>query len=446
MDGGCRRNRARRSEYSATSVTPPGAVPVALTFSDGSWNIDPEARYQTQSLLDAAWPDSTSPYVFTLTPAGGGAGHHRISLFSTARTTRPPCISVNFGVAQAIDPGSDFTLNWDAFASATADDFIILHVASEAGTVVETPPIGVSGYLDGTVTSYIIPAGTLTSGTRYRCELGFYKTSNVNSTEVPNAIGRAFHTTSTEFDLHATPVITQQPLNHTMHPGQRLLLTVSAVGTGDLTYQWKKGGTTLPGETDPVLSLASVATEDAGAYEVDVTDSTGTVTSSVANLNINPAASSRITNLSNRSLVLTGTSIMIPGFAISGPGTKRILLRAVGPTLTDYGVTGFLEDPQISLVGSSVANPINDNWNDAVDVPAIQQASQLVSAFDLPDGSKDAVLLVDLPQGQYSLQISGVADATGVALAEVYDADDASNQATLVNISNRGYVGVGGDI
>ena len=137
---------------------------------------------------------------------------------------------------------------------------------------------------------------------------------------------------------------------------------------------------------------------------------------------------------------------MIPGFAISGPGTKRILLRAVGPTLTDYGVTGFLEDPQISLVGSSVANPINDNWNDAVDAPAIQQASQLVSAFDLPDGSKDAVLLVDLPQGQYSLQISGVADATGVALAEVYDADDASDRATLVNISNRGYVGVGGDI
>src|SRR5207249_934415 len=84
----------------------------------------------------------------------------------------------------------------------------------------------------------------------------------------------------------AGPSITAHPRSATVFAGGRMAFAVAATGTGTLTYQWKKAGAELPGETGARLDLASVQPTDTGAYSVVVTDSSGSVTSAVATLTV----------------------------------------------------------------------------------------------------------------------------------------------------------------
>lgn len=154
----------------------------------------------------------------------------------------------------------------------------------------------------------------------------------------------------------------------------------------------------------------------------------------------------RIENLSTRGWVGTDATQMIAGFVIHGSTPKQVLIRAVGPTLSGYGVQGALTDPQIKLFDSaSVQLGGNNDWGTNANLTAIAAASTAVSAFALPAGSKDAVLLTTLAPGSYTIQISGVNNTTGVALAEVYDCE-APGGTRLVNISSRGFIGTGDNV
>ena len=158
----------------------------------------------------------------------------------------------------------------------------------------------------------------------------------------------------------------------------------------------------------------------------------------------------RLANISNRGPVGTGANIMIPGFAIAGTTPKTLLIRGVGPTLGGFGVAGTIADPAIGLFPSGEFTSLqsNDNWEDAPDVETLKTAFGLVGAFDLTEGSGDAAMLVmDLAPGGYTVQVSGVNDGTGVALAEVYDLGALLDGPTeVVNISNRGFVGVNAEV
>ncbi|MEZ5278471.1 MAG: carboxypeptidase regulatory-like domain-containing protein [Opitutaceae bacterium] len=159
------------------------------------------------------------------------------------------------------------------------------------------------------------------------------------------------------------------------------------------------------------------------------------------------AGVSFLVNIANRGGVGTGPNIMIPGFVINGTGTKKVLVRAVGPELETYSVTGFLEDPELRVVSGGTVVAANDDWSDAANAAEIATVANQVGAFPLKDGSKDAAALLDLVPGSYTVKASGVGQTTGVALVEVYDVDDSANPgAKLVNISNRGEVGVGAAI
>jgi hypothetical protein len=127
-------------------------------------------------------------------------------------------------------------------------------------------------------------------------------------------------------------------------------------------------------------------------------------------------AGAKLANVSARSEVGTGNNILIAGFSISGTGSKTLLIRAVGPALSGFGVTGALTDPKLELFGPNGKIQENDNW----DVQARSMFTR-TGAFDLPTASRDAVLVVTLPPGPYTAQVSGVGSATGVALVEVYD-------------------------
>lgn len=128
-------------------------------------------------------------------------------------------------------------------------------------------------------------------------------------------------------------------------------------------------------------------------------------------------SSPRLVNLSARTQVGTGANILIAGFTLGGATSKTVLIRAVGPGLAPFGVTGLLVDPKLDLYASSVLIATNDNWDGAATLGA---AFAKVGAFALPATSRDAALLVTLAPGSYTAQVSGIANTTGIALVEVY--------------------------
>lgn len=128
----------------------------------------------------------------------------------------------------------------------------------------------------------------------------------------------------------------------------------------------------------------------------------------------------QLSNASTRAWVGTNDSILITGFVLSGTDSRQVLLRAVGPTLADFGVSGVLADPSASLYSGNTLLQTNDNWSSATNSAAITAAASTAGAFALPSGSTDSALLVDLAPGAYTLQVSGVAATTGTALVEVY--------------------------
>jgi hypothetical protein len=155
--------------------------------------------------------------------------------------------------------------------------------------------------------------------------------------------------------------------------------------------------------------------------------------------------SSRLINISTRAQVGTGGNILIPGFVIGGSGMETLLIRADGPSLTAFGVSGVLAQPSLSVTNSAgtvVAS--NTGWGSNTNSSLIASTAVAVGAFALASGSADCALIVSLPPGAYTVQVSGAGNTTGVALAEVYEVS--SNGTRLINISTRAPVGTGSNI
>lgn len=131
----------------------------------------------------------------------------------------------------------------------------------------------------------------------------------------------------------------------------------------------------------------------------------------------------RLINVSAITQVGTGGDILITGFAIIGVTPKTVLVRGVGPTLAQFGVVGALEDPKLELFqsGAAAATATNDNWSSAANAAQVRTAALSVGAFALGADSRDAALLITLAPGAYTAQVSGVSEATGIALVEVYE-------------------------
>jgi hypothetical protein len=154
-----------------------------------------------------------------------------------------------------------------------------------------------------------------------------------------------------------------------------------------------------------------------GGYTVQTSGPTaGTVL--VEAYDAGPVSQARLINVSARNRAGTGADTLIAGFTIAGTGTMRVLLRAVGPTLSAFNVTEPLADPKLELFDANSAKiDENDNW-----AAALSSTFAAVGAFTLPTGSKDAALLTTLTAGRsYTVQVTGATGGTGEALVEIYE-------------------------
>lgn len=137
-----------------------------------------------------------------------------------------------------------------------------------------------------------------------------------------------------------------------------------------------------------------------------------------------PAAASHngnLINLSTRSYVGTGEAALLSGFVIGGTEPATLLVRAVGPALAGFGVTGALPNPILQIVNSAGAViHSSDSRELAANAADSAIAAAKVGAFALPVGGADAVLLVTLPAGGYTAIVRGANNTTGIALLEVY--------------------------
>lgn len=140
---------------------------------------------------------------------------------------------------------------------------------------------------------------------------------------------------------------------------------------------------------------------------------------------VEPTGEGKLSNISTRGFAGTGDQVMTGGFVIVDD-QRRVMIRGVGPTLGGFGVAGTLADPILTLRKGGEAATLysNDNWSDAANKDEITAVAARLGAFALEVGSKDAVILESLPKGSYTVQVSGAAAGTGVALIEVYRLDN----------------------
>jgi len=131
---------------------------------------------------------------------------------------------------------------------------------------------------------------------------------------------------------------------------------------------------------------------------------------------------------------------MIAGFIITGSASKDIVIRGLGPSLTNSGMSGgLLLDPIIELRNSSgVLLQQNNNWKD-------DQRSQIEGGPFQPSDDRESVILRTLPPGAYTAILKGVGNTTGVGTIELYDTNPAA-AAQLANISTRGFVQTGQNV
>ncbi len=260
-----------------------------------------------------------------------------------------------------------------------------------------------------------------------------------------NSVGAASSTAATlsVTTPTAAPVFTTQPSSLVVSLNSTAFLRSEASGAA--SYQWRKDGVNLPGETAGTLVISRTALAQAGTYTVVATNSLGSTTSTpvIVAVDINPNFG-RLINLSILTAISADDPLFKLGTVLGGSGTsgtKPIVVRTVGPSLTSFGVSGAISDPKLNIVAGTASGApsvsSNDNWaGDATLLTAMAQ----VGAFPFTNNfTRDAAVAPSLAAGSYVVEVSGVAGATGTVLAELYDATRSSafsaTTPRLINVS-----------
>ena len=241
------------------------------------------------------------------------------------------------------------------------------------------------------------------------------------------------------------PVFNTQPRSIRTQVGATVTLAADVSAFPKPTYTWYFRGGEFCNTDGPSLTLTNLTAAYAGDYVCVASNSEGITRSATATVSLDFTG---LVNLSARANVGTGANVVIPGITIRGDKPKQLLIRAAGPALAAFGVPGALANPIVSVFDSNGQKVlVNDNWGDVPNLAELRDAAVQQGAFALPEGSRDAAMLVTVPAGSYTIQVTGAGTGTaaqGISAVEVYEAD--SSAGTLVNLSCRARVGTGGDV
>jgi uncharacterized repeat protein (TIGR03803 family) len=326
-------------------------------------------------------------------------------------------------------------------------------LAYSGGTVFQCTPLGVVTVLHGfTDPEGDSPEGGVVEGS----DGNFYGTTEANGTSNFGAIYRV--TPAGDFTVlhqftgsHPTgPTDGAQPFGEMILASDGSFYgTTSAGGAGDLgsifqltpagvyttVYSFPNNGTIGFGTTGYQPRGTLLQTSDGNLYG---TTTGGNVSNGGTVFRLNIAPQAALLNISTRLNVGTGNNVLIGGFIVTGTQQKEVIVRAIGPALSGFGVKGALADPVLELHEPDGTVMTNDNWKDT-------QESAITATNLAPSNDLESAIVATLPPGLYTAIVTGTNDTTGVALVEAYDLDQTVD-SQLANISTRGFVDTGDNV
>jgi hypothetical protein len=188
------------------------------------------------------------------------------------------------------------------------------------------------------------------------------------------------------------------PPNTLLNISTRLqVLTDDKVLTGGFIVDGDEPKTAILRAIGPALADFGISGALVEVYDLDAT------------------AASELANISRKGFVEVGNNVMIGGFILSGEtGGSNVLIRAIGPSLTLFGVAGALADPSLELHdGNGTVIGSNNNWQES-------QQDEIEATGLAPQDDLESALLETLEPGAYTAIVTGQGGGTGVALVEVY--------------------------
>jgi hypothetical protein len=185
---------------------------------------------------------------------------------------------------------------------------------------------------------------------------------------------------------------------------------------------------------------SAMSTNNAADYAVTSGAATFTNNSDSSTSLVAPPPASTLGNISTRLRVLTGDNALIGGMIASGSVGKRVIIRAIGPSLTGFGVPGALANPTLDLFQGSTLLMSNDDWQNST-----QQADISASGLAPSNAAESAIIQTLTPGQTYTAVVRGLNNTTGIGLVEAFDLDQAA-ASKLGNISTRGFVDVDNNV
>jgi hypothetical protein len=186
------------------------------------------------------------------------------------------------------------------------------------------------------------------------------------------------------------------------------------------------------GDASYTVTLGVPGTPASIAYTATATDPAGNTSEFSA------AFRTKLLNISTRMQVLTGDSVPIGGFIVTGLSPKKVIVRGIGPSLAAFAVAGALADPTLELHASDGSVVSNDNWKDA-------QKAEIEATGLMPTNDLESAIVGSLKPGAYTAVLQGKDGTTGIGLVEAYDLDQPVD-SELANISTRGFVDTGDNV
>jgi uncharacterized delta-60 repeat protein len=438
-----------------------GAANPALTFAyAGFVNNDTAASLTAAPTASTTAAISSAPGVYPITLSGGSAANYALTLVNGTLTVTPRDYrGTYFGTFAS---GGHWALAVNANATAT----YIAYLPSRHSAIVVSLTVNPDGTFTVTGTE-IKPLATAVSGyalaspeapaLRSAAATGDFTLSGQIAADgaVSGALTGLGETLTGAADTGtaqtAAGLYTAAALNTASGAtytivgasGQAVVVTTTpAAVDGAAGTVNASGQLTATTSNNAALSLTINAAAQTVSASLTPAGASAPITYAGLSAAVTPIA--RVVNLSVRTTAGTGDQTLIVGLVVIGSGNKTLLLRGIGPALLPQGVTNALADPTMRLLnGSGAEVAANNDWGGSAQMSANFSS---VGAFALPTNSKDAALFNTLPTGLYSFHVFPNGAGTGIALAEVYDADDDSSAASVFNISARTQVGTGENI